>query len=216
MLCLLQLFLTTLDSFTPISGPSLLFNPPDGLPAQFLQRKCSRKPVYSSPFSWLELKRQKTAIGDGGFLPATLEKGEGNMKMLIRAQGVVASLLAMVAPTAMTARRRRLRFALPVVLSAGIALSGCAATQVYLENKDLQVQTRMSATVFLPPATPGKRTVWVDVRNTSDQDIDLGQLGSMLTSRGYRIVDDPETANYHLQANILYVGRDEKSAIRQS
>ncbi len=74
----------------------------------------------------------------------------------------------------------------------------------------------MSATVFLPPATPEKRTLWIDVRNTSDQDIDFGQLGSMLASRGYRIVADPEKANYHLQANILYVGRDDKSAIRQS
>ena len=138
------------------------------------------------------------------------------MKMLISARVAVTSFLAMIASTAMPAQRRRLRFAFPLVLGAAIALSGCAATQVYLENKDLQVQTRMSATVFLPPATPGKRTVWVDVRNTSDQDIDLGQLGSLLTSRGYRIVDNPEKANYHLQANILYVGRDDKSAIRQS
>lgn len=89
------------------------------------------------------------AIGADDLLPAGLEKREGSMKMLNSTRVVVASLLAVIAPTAMT-------------------------------------------------------------------DIDLGQLGSLLTSRGYRIVDNPEKANYHLQANVLYVGRDDKFAIRQS
>lgn len=103
-----------------------------------------------------------------------------------------------------------------LLIAVSVLASGCAAAQVALEHKDLAVQTQMSSTVFLPPAPPDRKTVWVEVRNTSDQELDLSALTAMIASRGYKIVSNSDQANYHLQVNVLYVGRDDKSAIRQS
>jgi hypothetical protein len=93
---------------------------------------------------------------------------------------------------------------------------GCAATQVALQYKDLDVQTKMSATIFLPPVSPDKKTLWVDVRNTSDKDLDLAPLSGLIAARGYRIVTNPDEANYRLQVNVLYVGKADPAAIEKS
>jgi hypothetical protein len=99
---------------------------------------------------------------------------------------------------------------------AVVVLPGCAATQIALQYKDLDVQTRMSSTIFLPPVAADKKTLWIDVRNTSDKELDLSPLASMLAARGYQIVTDPEAANYRLQINVLYVGKGDQAAIERS
>jgi len=104
----------------------------------------------------------------------------------------------------------------PLLLTVLILASGCAATQVALEHKDLSVQTQMSATIFLPPVASEKKTVWVDVKNTSDKDVDLAPLAALISARGYRIVTNPDEANYRLQVNVLYVGKADPAAIHQS
>ena len=101
-------------------------------------------------------------------------------------------------------------------LFLAVLISGCAAIQTGLEYRDLDVQTKVSATVFLPPAPAAQKTLWLDVRNASDKELDLAALGGMFAARGYRIVQDPAQANYLLQVNVLYVGRDDRSAIRQA
>jgi hypothetical protein len=98
---------------------------------------------------------------------------------------------------------------------AGTALSGCAATVTALKYKDLEVQTKMSETIFLEPVPMEKRTVWLDVKNTSDQDIDLSSLAGLIATRGYRVVGNPDQANYWLQINILSVGKASLAAIDQ-
>lgn len=95
-------------------------------------------------------------------------------------------------------------------------VAGCAATQIALEHKDLDVQTQASATVFLAPAPPEKRTVWIDIKSTADREIDLSGLPGLIASRGYRVVQDPSQANYWLQVNVLYVGNASLAAIRDS
>ncbi len=61
----------------------------------------------------------------------------------------------------------------------GLALSGCAATSTAVAKRNLDVQTKMSDTIFLDPVTPDERTVYVDVRNTSDQPaLDVGAAGA--------------------------------------
>lgn len=107
------------------------------------------------------------------------------------------------------------RFATVLLLATFLSL-GCAATQTYLEYKDLKTNTITHATVFLPPTPPDKKTIWIETRNTSDKDIDLQPLASLLAARGFRVVQDPETAHFWLQVNILFVGQGEISAIRQS
>ena len=55
-----------------------------------------------------------------------------------------------------------------------LALSGCAAGSTAIAKRNLDVQTKMSDTIFLDPVSPDQRTVYVDVKNTSDKpDLDL-------------------------------------------
>ena len=100
------------------------------------------------------------------------------------------------------------------LLAIALALSGCAAGTTAIAKRNLDVQTKMSDTVFLDPVPPDERTVYVDVRNTSDKpDFDIGpQIRSAVAARGYRVVDDPRTAHFVLQANVLQAGRSSQTA----
>ncbi len=98
-----------------------------------------------------------------------------------------------------------------------IGLTGCAATMTAIEKKDLKVATQMSATIFLDVESEQARTVYVDIRNTSGQNIDIvGPIVQALQQRGYTVTADPRSAFYLLQGNIRYVGEANPSALRQT
>jgi hypothetical protein len=95
-----------------------------------------------------------------------------------------------------------------------LALSACAATSTAIGKRTLDVQTKMSDSIFLDPVTADQRTVLVEVRNTSDRmdlDIEPG-VRAALAERGYRVIDDPDDAHFLLQANVLQVGRTSRTA----
>ena len=103
------------------------------------------------------------------------------------------------------------------LLCCFLMVSGCAATQVALEKKDLEVQTIMSDTIFLDIEHELDRTIFVDVRNTSDKDIEIENLiVKRLLNRGYQLAATPSEANYILQVNVLHVGVADPSALRES
>ena len=105
---------------------------------------------------------------------------------------------------------------LPAV-AAGLLFTGCAATEVALEHKDLDVQTKMSATVFLDVEKRSESTVLLDIKNTSDKELNVEELiRQRLTSKGYRIVSNPAEAFYILQVNVLQVGKADPSALKES
>ncbi|MFN4267049.1 MAG: complement resistance protein TraT [Aquabacterium sp.] len=93
-------------------------------------------------------------------------------------------------------------------------LGGCAATQVAIAKRELDVQTKMSATIFLDPVKAADRTVFVQIRNTSDkQEFDVAtEITQAVAAKGYRVVDDPDQAQFFLQANVLYVGKSSSTA----
>lgn len=99
-------------------------------------------------------------------------------------------------------------------LLALLGLASCAATNTAISKRNLDVQTRMSATIFLDPVSPDKRVVLVQVRNTSDKpDFDFESIiKNVVASKGYRLTENPDDANYILQANILQVGKADPSA----
>ena len=90
-----------------------------------------------------------------------------------------------------------------------IFLTGCAAVHTSVAKRNLDVQTRMSDAVFLDPVSPDKRTVFVQVRNTSDKpNFDLeGPIRNAISAKGYQVVDDPAAAQFKLQAQILSVSK---------
>ena len=102
-----------------------------------------------------------------------------------------------------------------VVAVIGICMGmfGCAATQLAIEKRNLDVQTKMSDTIFLDPVGPDKKTVFIDVKNTSDKEVDIASdIARDIAGRGYKVVQDPNQAHYLLQANILSVGKMDPSA----
>lgn len=108
-------------------------------------------------------------------------------------------------------------FSMGRVAVAGIALmflSGCAASQTMISKRNLDVQTKMSETIFLDPVGPEQKVMYVEVRNTSDKDnFDLeGPIRDAMTKRGYRVTKDPKEAYYRLQANVLQVGKSDATA----
>lgn len=99
-------------------------------------------------------------------------------------------------------------------IAVGMQLAGCAATSMAISKRNLDVQTKMSSTVFLDPVTPEKRTLVLQVRNTSDKasfSIE-SELRAALAAKGYSLVSDPSQAHYMLQVNILQVGKIDPAA----
>ncbi len=98
------------------------------------------------------------------------------------------------------------------VLLAAVALlslTACGALHTSVAKRQLDVQTKMSSSIFLEPVDPEYRTVFVDIRNTSDKpEFSIkDEVIAMLRSRGYQVIDSPSRAQYWLQANVLQVGR---------
>lgn len=97
-------------------------------------------------------------------------------------------------------------------------LSACSTTATLIEKRNLDVQTKMSDSIFLDPVSLNKQTVFVQIRNTSDKsDFDIRQpLIDAIQARGWQVVSDPDTANFMLQANILSVGMSDKTAAERA
>jgi TraT complement resistance protein len=106
---------------------------------------------------------------------------------------------------------------LAACLAALAFAAGCAATTASIRYKDLKVENKMSASIFLQPVAPDKRTVFVQVRNSSDKAFEVkGEIEAAVTAHGYKVVQDPDKAQYMLQANILQVGLIDESALEKN
>ncbi|WP_454783413.1 complement resistance protein TraT [Legionella sp. WA2022007384] len=100
-----------------------------------------------------------------------------------------------------------------LIVGAMATLTGCAATHTVLEHGSLQVSTKQSDTIFLHPVSSAQKTVYVSVRNTSDEEVTIQpQLKTALMNHGYKVLNNPDAAYYILQANILKIGKMSASA----
>ena len=94
-----------------------------------------------------------------------------------------------------------------------LSLFSCSTINTSIEKSDLDVQTKVSESIFLEPVRSDKRVIFVSVRNTSDRDLVIKpRIIQRLERNGYSITDDPELAQFMLQANILKVGKDNQEA----
>lgn len=103
------------------------------------------------------------------------------------------------------------------ILAVGINFMGCSAMGTAIEKRDLAIETKMSETLFLEPVAPKNRVIYFDIRNTSDQDVNVKEsVIAAFKNRGYTFTDDPAEATYMLQGNILKVSKsDAKEAQSQ-
>lgn len=96
-------------------------------------------------------------------------------------------------------------------------LSGCAATQVAISKKDLVVQSKTSAAIFVDAVPRDQRTVYVEVRS-GVQEFDRRAFGNYIRAEfarnenGYRLVDDPEQAQYHMSVYVLNLEMSDPTA----
>jgi hypothetical protein len=89
------------------------------------------------------------------------------------------------------------RFTRPFVLFLvlGGLISGCSNV--------IRSGLMNSNTIFLDPNT--NRTVYTQLRNASEnQQVTLNEVNNKLTTKGYQLVQDPEQANYWIQAKVIY------------
>ena len=87
-----------------------------------------------------------------------------------------------------------------------------------ISKRNLDVQTKMSNTVFLNPVEDSQKTIYVQVKNTSDKPnfVVNDELKSALENKGYRVVTSLNSAHYLVQANILQVGKTDPSAAERA
>ena len=88
-------------------------------------------------------------------------------------------------------------------------LASCGAVKKQIQHGKLETETRMSDTIFLDPITDNEKTVYLQIRNTTDKSgLEIKEkLASAIQEKGYKIVSDPSKAYIMIQANILQVGR---------
>ena len=97
-----------------------------------------------------------------------------------------------------------------------VLLNGCAALNTSISKRNLVVETKMSDSLFLDPAGNKNRSVYLEIRNsTGKQKLDLyNPIKWELLEKGFRVIDDPETAHYWLRANVLSVGKSDPRKAR--
>lgn len=96
-----------------------------------------------------------------------------------------------------------------IALVLTVSLTACNTTTKLIRHGKLEVQTKMSDPIFLDPVADNKKTVLLQIRNTTDKSsFDIApKLEAAVRDKGYRIVKIPQDANLMIQANILQVGK---------
>lgn len=100
-------------------------------------------------------------------------------------------------------------------------LMSCAATEVAISKKNLDVQTNTSTAIFVDPVSADKRTIYIDVKS-GVQEFDRAVFKRLLiesfasNSNGYKIIDDPEKAQYVLSAFVLNLEKASPTASQQA
>ena len=99
--------------------------------------------------------------------------------------------------------------AIAVITTSMGSLVGCNTTSKMIKHGKLEVETKMSETIFLDPIDDNKKTVLLQIRNTSDKSgLEIeSKIRSAIESKGYRIVNSTGSANIMIQANVLQVGK---------
>lgn len=95
--------------------------------------------------------------------------------------------------------------------------TGCGALHTAIKKRNLDVQTKMSDSIFLEPVAPEKQIVYVRVRNTTDKDIDVeNEVKKAFEKRGFKITRNPREAEFMVQANLLQVGKSDARTARSA
>ncbi|MDX3773092.1 complement resistance protein TraT [Chromatiaceae bacterium AAb-1] len=94
-------------------------------------------------------------------------------------------------------------------------LTGCVALHTGVAKSKLDVQTRMTQTIYLDPVEPEQRTIFIDIRQTAaEYQLPLADdIRNFLLGRGYQLVDSPQAAQYWLQVNVRAVVKERPDVV---
>lgn len=95
-----------------------------------------------------------------------------------------------------------------VVLVGSLGLVGCGATSALINHSSLDVNSKMSDTIFLDPELVNHQTVFLQVKNTTSEDLKgiTTELTSNFTNAGWTVVKDQSKAYNMVQVNVLQAG----------
>lgn len=98
-----------------------------------------------------------------------------------------------------------------IVASATVLLYGCGATSALINHSSLDVNSKMSNTIFLDPETQNQQTVYIQVKNTTSEDLKglTSEITNDFTNAGWKVVTDPKKASNMVQINVLQAGQAE-------
>jgi len=110
-----------------------------------------------------------------------------------------------------------------VLLLSGVFswLAGCAATQTALGHKDLEVQTKTSTAIFVDQVARADRTVYVSIRS-GVMEFDRHAFMKFIKQQfaqneeGYRIVDDPNAAQFQMNVYVLNLEKANPTAAEEA
>lgn len=115
---------------------------------------------------------------------------------------------------ATTMIKRNYQIKLFVLAITAFLLSGCAAVHTSIAKKDLDVQTKLSTSVFVEPVAPEKRKIYLEVRSAV-MEFDRNQFRDALiqqisnSGNGYSFVESPDDAQFTMS---VYVRNLEKAS----
>ncbi|MGL4687631.1 MAG: complement resistance protein TraT [Fusobacteriaceae bacterium] len=86
--------------------------------------------------------------------------------------------------------------------------TGCSSLTTVIKKRNLETQTKLSQTIWLNPENIGTKSVFVQIKNTSTNNIAIeNEIKNILIEKGYKITPLPNEANYWLQVNILKLSK---------
>lgn len=100
-------------------------------------------------------------------------------------------------------------------------LAGCAATQVAVSKKDLDVQTKTSTAIFVDEVARNNRTIYVNVRS-GVMEFDRRAFKQFIKEQfaqsdtGYTVVDDPESAHFSMSIYVLNLEKASPTAAQSA
>jgi len=94
------------------------------------------------------------------------------------------------------------------ILVGSLSLVGCGATSALINHGSLDVNSKMSNTVFLDPETANHQTIYIQVKNTTSEDLKgiTTELTTNFTKAGWTVVKDQSKAYNMVQINVLQAG----------
>ena len=95
-----------------------------------------------------------------------------------------------------------------IAIAITTQLTGCGAISTEIHHGKLQTGSKMSKSIFLDPQPEKDKIIYVQVKNTSDQKINLRQdIVSNLEDNGWTVTKDIDKAHNMVQVNVLQIGK---------